>query len=257
MKWWLMSVALVVSAQAAIHTETVEYKDGDVTLKGYLAYDDALAGQRPGILIVHEWWGLNDYAKDRARQLAALGYVAFAVDMYGDGFVTTAAEEAGKRAGQFKDHRAAGRQRILAGLATLRQQARVDTRRIAAIGYCFGGTTVLELARSGADVAGVVSFHGGLATPMPAKDGDIKAKVLVCHGADDPFEPAEVLAAFHQEMRDAGADWQMIYYGAAVHSFTNPDAGKAGFPATAVAYHEKAATRSWADMLQFFAEIFK
>lgn len=254
MKWWLLTFVLAVSAQAAIHTETVEYKDGDVTLQGYLAYDDALTGKRPGILVVHEWWGLNEYAKSRARQLAALGYVAFAVDMYGDGFVTTAVEEAARRSGQFKDNRAAGRQRIRAGLATLRQHARVDPGRIAAIGYCFGGTTVLELARSGAEVAGVVSFHGNLATPLPAKAGEVRAKVLVCHGAADKFESAEEIAKFHDEMHAAGVDWRMIYYGGAVHSFTNPDAGKAGIPG--VAYDERADRRSWADMLQFFGELF-
>ena len=235
--------------------ETVEYKDGDVTLKGYLAYDDAKPGKRPGVLVIHEWWGLNEYAKSRAEQLAKLGYVAFAADMYGDGFVTTSAEEAGKHAGQFKEDRVAGRRRIRAGLAVLQQQKLVDAHRIAAIGYCFGGTSVLELARSGADVAGVVSFHGGLATPLPAKAGEVKAKVLVCHGADDAFESPAEIAAFQQEMREAGADWRMIYYGGALHSFTNPQSGKFGIPG--VAYNEKADRRSWADMQQFFAEIFR
>jgi len=255
MKVWLILLALTGVAHAAIRTETVEYKDGDVTLKGYLAYDDAGSAQRPGILVVHEWWGLNDYAKQRAQQLAALGYVAFAADMYGDGFTTTIVAEAAQNSGQFKDNRLAGRQRVRAALEILRQHPHVDGTRLAAIGYCFGGTTVLELARSGADLAGVVSFHGNVATPLPAKAGEIKAKVLVCHGAEDAFESPAEIVTFQKEMREAGADWQMIYYGGAVHGFTNPNAGKAGIPG--VAYDEKADRRSWQDMRQFFDEIFQ
>jgi dienelactone hydrolase len=207
------------------------------------------------VLVVHEWWGLNDYAKRRAEQLAQLGYVAFAADVYGDGFNTTSPDEAGKRSGVFRNDRAAGRQRLRAALDTLRQNKLVDPKRIAAIGYCFGGTCVLELARSGADIAGVVSFHGSLATQMPASPGAVRAKVLVCHGADDAFESPDDIAGFQKEMREAGTDWQMIYYGGAVHSFTNPDAGKSGI--AGVAYNERADKRSWEAMKSFFAEIFK
>jgi len=251
----LAVLALASHAHAKVQTNTVEYKHGDTTLKGFLAYDDAVKGKRPGVLVVHEWWGLNDYAKRRAEMLAQLGYIAFAADMYGDGFTTTSAEEAGKRSGEFRTNRALGRERVTAALDVLRKNDLCDPRRIAAIGYCFGGTVVLELARSGADIAGVVSFHAGLGTPMPAKPGVVKAKVLACHGADDTFESADEIAAFQKEMRDAGVDWQMMYYGGALHSFTNPDAGKAGI--AGVAYNERADKRSWEAMKQFFTEIFK
>lgn len=251
----LATLVLAGSAHAKLITETIDYKDGETTLKGVLIYDDSVTGQRPAVLVVHEWWGLNDYAKRRAEMLAQLGYVAFAADMYGDGFNTTSADEAGKRSGQFRADRAAGRKRVLAALDTLRRQPQVDPQKIAAIGYCFGGTVALELARCGADVAGVVSFHGGLGTPMPAKAGEVKAKVLVCHGADDAFVPADEVTGFQKEMREAGADWQMIYYSGAVHSFTNPDAGKANI--SGAAYNDRADRRSWEDMKQFFAEIFR
>jgi dienelactone hydrolase len=251
----LVAILMATSAQAAIRTEKVEYRHGDAVLEGYLAYDDALAGKRPGVLVVHEWWGLNDYAKRRAEELARLGYVAFAIDMYGKGKATTDIKEAGRLSGMFKENRPLGRARAAAGLEQLRRQPQVDPTRIAAIGYCFGGTVVLELARSGADIKGVASFHGSLATPNPADAKNIKAKVLVLHGADDPFEsPAEV-AAFQDEMRQAKVDWQMIFYGGAVHSFTNPDSGRAGIKG--VAYNEAADRRSWQAMRAFFDEIFR
>ncbi len=246
---------LCASAQAALHTETVRYKDGDVVLKGYLVCDDAVTGKRSGVLVVPEWWGLNDYAKHRAEQVAQLGYVAFAADMYGDGFTTTSPEEAGKHAGALKNNRPALRVRIRAALDELRKHPQVDPRRIAAIGYCFGGTTVLELARSGADIAGVVSFHGGLDSPTPVDGKNITCKVLVCHGADDPFSSPADIAAFQDELRKGGVDWQMIYYGGAVHSFTNPRAGND--PSKGVAYNARADRRSWAAMQQFLAEVFR
>lgn len=254
MKRLFVMFLLGVNAHAALHTETVEYKHGDVVLKGYLAYDDAATGKRPGVLVVHEWWGLNDYAKRRAEQLAQLGYVGFAVDMYGDGFATKSPEEAGKHAGALKDNRGLLRARIRTGLDELRRHAPVDPQRVAAIGYCFGGTTVLELARSGADVAGVVSFHGGLDSPTPADGKNIKCRLLVCHGADDPYVPPADIAAFQNELRHAGVDWQMIFYGGAVHSFSNPASGND--PGKGVAYNEGADRRSWAAMKQFLAEIF-
>lgn len=242
-------------ARAAIHTEAVEYKQGDTTLEGFLAYDDSIKGARPGVLIVHQWKGLTDYEKKRAEMLAQLGYVAFAVDIYGKDIRPKNSQEAGVQAGKYKGNRELLRARVNAGLDALRKQSQVDPKRIAAIGYCFGGTTALELARSGADVAGVVSFHGGLDSPKPEDGKNIKCKVLVCHGADDPFEKPEDLAAFENEMRSAGVDWRLIKYGGAVHSFTDWNAGSDN--SKGAAYNERADKRSWEDMKQFFAEIFK
>lgn len=256
MKHWLWAtVALAATtAQAQLHTETIEYKQGDTTMKGYLAYDGAQKGKRPGVLVVHEWWGLNDYPRMRADQLAKLGYIAFAADVYGDGVTTKDPQEAGKLAGKFRNDRALLRARANAALDTLKRQELCDPSHVAAIGYCFGGTTVLELARSGADLAGIVSFHGGLDTPTrDAKN--IKCKVLICHGADDPFASAADVAALQDEFRKAGIDWQMDIYGGAVHGFTNP--ANAGSTMQGVAYNERADKRSWEAMKTFFAEIFR
>lgn len=242
------------SAAAAVQTATVEYRQGDTVLEGFLAYDDAVEGRRPGVLIVHQWMGLTDYERSRAEQLAALGYVAFAADVYGRGVRPADTGEAGKLSSTYKQDRALLRARVAAGLQALRANELVDPERVAAIGYCFGGTAVLELARSGADVAGVVSFHGGLDSPNPADGRNIKAKVLVLHGADDPFESAEDIAAFQQELRAAGVDWQMVYYSGAVHAFTQPQAGDD--PSRGAAYDQRADRRSWQAMRTFFAEIF-
>jgi dienelactone hydrolase len=249
-------VALASTSSAAIRIEAITYKHGDVRLIGYLAYDDSLKGRRPAVLLVHEWWGLNDYIKMRTVQVASLGYIAFAADIYGNGFATKDMNEAGALAGKFRGgDRKLLRERVNAGLQVLRDQGLTDKKRIAAIGYCFGGTTVLELARSGADIAGVVSFHGGLDTPNPDDAKNIKAKVLVLHGADDPNVPARQVNAFQDEMRKAKVDWQMVSFGGAVHSFTNPDSGSD--TSRGVAYNEKADKRSWEYMKLFFAEIFK
>jgi dienelactone hydrolase len=229
--------------------------DGDSLLNGYLVLDYSVRSKRPGVLIVHEWWGLNDFAKKRADELARMGYVAFAVDMYGKGIRTADPEEAGRLAGKYKGDRRLMRGRVRAGFDELRNHEQVDQRRVAAIGYCFGGTTVLELARSGADLAGIVSFHGGLQTPEPARAGSILANVLVLHGADDPMVPPEEVQRFQKEMREAGVDWQMIFYGNAVHSFTNPESGND--PANGIAYNETADRRSWEAMQSFFDEILK
>ena len=244
-----------MTLRAAIHIETVEYKQGDTTLEGFVAYDDAIQGKRPGVLVVHQWMGLTDYEKHRAEMLAQLGYVAFCADIYGKGVRPQNTAEAGAQAGKYKGDRQLLRARVNAGLDALRRQPQVDPNRIAAIGYCFGGTTVLELARSGADVAGVVSFHGGLDARDPADGKNIKCKVLVCHGADDPFSSPQDIAAFENEMRKGGVDWQFIQYGGAVHSFTQPMAGNDN--SKGAAYNEKADKRSWEAMKQFFAEIFK
>ncbi len=249
-----LAVVCAFSASAKIVTQTVEYKDGDATLEGYLAYDDALAGSRPGVLVVHQWMGLTDYEQHRAVMLAQLGYVAFCADIYGKGIRPQSIKDAGAEATKYKTDRALLRQRVNAGLAALKKNSRVDTSRVAAIGYCFGGTTVLELARSGAVLNGVVSFHGGLDSPTPADGQNIKCKVLVCHGADDPFVPAKDLAAFEEELRSAKIDWQLIKYGGAVHSFTQPMAND---NPPGAKYNERADRRSWQDMKSFFTEVLK
>ena len=250
----LLSGLAPALTQAAIETKTVEYRQGDTRLVGYLAYPKDAKGSLPGVLVVHEWMGLNDYAKRRAEQLAELGYVAFAADIYGDGKVAADVKEAGAWSSLYKKDRALLRARTAAGLATLKAQPGVAQEKIAAIGYCFGGTAVLELARSGADMAGVVSFHGGLDTPTPQDAKNIRAKVLALHGADDPYVPADQVAAFEQEMRAAGVDWQLITYGGAVHGFTNPAHGNDN--SKGAAYNAAADVRSWAAMRQFFAELF-
>ena len=250
----LLSGLAPALAQAAIETKAVEYRQGDTRLVGYLATPKDAKGPLSGVLIVHEWLGLNDYAKRRADQLAELGYVAFAADIYGDGKIAADAQEAGALSGLYKKDRSLLRARVAAGLATLKAQPGVVQDQVAAIGYCFGGMAVLELARSGADLAGVVSFHGVLDTPMPQDAKNIRAKVLALHGADDPYVPAEQVAAFEQEMRAAGVDWQLIAYGGAVHGFTNPAHG--GDNSKGAAYNATADARSWAAMRQFFAELF-
>jgi len=238
---------------AAIRTGTVEYKDGDTVLEGFLAYDDSLAGKRPAVLVVHEWWGINDYIKKRTVDLARLGFVAFAADIYGKGIRPKTRDDAGKEAGIYRADRTLLRRRAAAGIEALRSNSRVDKNRIGAIGYCFGGGTVLELARSGADVAGVVSFHGNLDTPNPGDARNIKGKVLVLHGANDNFVNPQV-AAFQDEMRNANVDWQMNIYSGAVHGFTNPDNGDD--PSKGLAYNAAADRRSWEAMEIFFNELF-
>jgi len=251
----LLTLSAALSAQAQIHTETIEYKQGDAVLEGYLAYDSSIKGQRPGVLIAHQWKGLTDYEKKRAEMLARLGYNAFALDIYGKGVRPQSPQKAGILAGRYKSARDLLRARARAGLAVLQSHEWTDPKRIAAIGYCFGGTTVIELARSGADIAGVVSFHGGLDSPHPEDGRNIRCKVLALQGADDPFVPAKDLAAFEDEMRQAKVDWQLVKYGGAVHSFTEKEAGDN--PQAGAAYNEKADRRSWEAMKQFFAEIFK
>jgi dienelactone hydrolase len=234
----------------------ITYEQGGATLEGFHVYDDAISGKRPAVLIVHQWTGLTDYEKSRARQLAELGFNVFAADIYGKG-IRPKPPEAGKEAGKYKGDRTLFRARLAAALDQLKADGHTDKTKIAAIGYCFGGTGVLELARAGTDIAGVVSFHGGLAAAdgMTAQAGKVPAKVLVLHGADDPFEPAAEIAGFQKEMTDAKADWQMVYYSGAVHSFTQKEAGDDN--SKGAAYNEAADRRSWAAMKSFFAELFK
>jgi dienelactone hydrolase len=250
-----LAVALLSHrADAKVRSKLVEYKDGDVVLEGYLAYDDAAKGKRPGVLVAHAWMGLDDNAKKRADMLAGLGYVAFAADIYGKGVRPKSRDEAGKLAGQYKGDRKLLRARVTAALAELVKQPNVDVARIAAIGYCFGGTTALELARSGAAITGVVSFHGGLDTPTPDDAKNIKGKVLVLTGAADPSVKPDAIVAFGKEMTDAGVDWQVVAYGGAVHCFTHADAGND--PSKGCAYDAKADKRSWQAMRDFFDELF-
>ena len=251
----LITLACAFASSAAIQTKTIEYKQGDTTLEGVFVWDDAVKGKRPGVLIVHQWTGITDYEKKRAESLAQLGYVAFCADIYGKGIRPNNTQEAGTMAGKYKADRALLRARVAAGLEALKQSEFVNGEKIAAIGYCFGGTTVIELARNGSYVAGVVSFHGGLDSPAPADGKNIKCKVLACHGADDPFVSAKDLAAFQSEMRDNKVDWQLISYGGAVHSFTQPMAGNDN--SKGAAYNEPADRRSWEAMKQFLGELFR
>jgi dienelactone hydrolase len=254
LRFFLLLLLVQIPLMAKVKTETVEYKDGDIILKGFLAYNTNSHTKLPAVLIVHEWWGLNDYPKMRAEQLAELGYVAFAVDMYGDGKVASSPDEAGKLAGGIRGDIPKLRTRITAALEWLKKNKHVDPHKIAAIGYCFGGSVALELARSGADIKGVVVFHGGLSTPNASETKDVKAKILVCTGGDDKFVPQTDIIAFQKEMNDAKVDWQMNVYSGAVHAFTNPKSGSN--PAIGVAYNEKADKRSFEAMKQFFHEIF-
>jgi dienelactone hydrolase len=256
----LLGLALIAgcaSAGAASHelvTKTVEYRHGDVVLEGYLAYE-AGSERRPGVLICHEWKGHGPYVRMRAEQVARLGYVAFALDIYGKGVTAKDHVEAAKMAGMYKSDRALMRGRAKAGYDVLAGHAACDGSRIAVMGYCFGGTCSLELGRSGARVAGIASFHGDLSTPMPEDARNIKGRVIAFHGADDPFVKIEAVLAFQEEMRKAGVDWQFVSFGGAVHSFTVKEAGDD--PSTGAAYNEKADRRSW-DMLKgFLAGCFK
>lgn len=251
----LFTFLFAFGAEAKIRTDTVEYRDGDTILEGFLAYDDAAKGKRPGVAVVHEWWGLNDFIKGKTQELANLGYVAFAIDMYGKGVRAKTAEEAGKLAGIYRADRKLMRRRAYAGLDVLKKYPLTDPSKVAAIGYCFGGGTVLEMARGGADLKGVVSFHGNLDNPNPGDAKNIRASVLVLHGADDPFVKPEQVNAFWDEMKKTSADWQVNIYSGAVHSFTNPASGND--PSKGVAYNEKVARRAWNAMRLFFDEIFK
>lgn len=239
----------------AIVEKTVEYKDGGTVLEGFVAYDDAATGKRPLILIGHDWMGVGDYVKERSRQLARLGYVAFAADIYGKGVRPQNADEAGKQATQYKSgDRKLMRARAVAALNEAKKLPNVDKSKVAAMGYCFGGTVALELARTGADLKGVISFHGGLSTPNPSDAKKMKAKVLALHGADDPFVPAAEVAGFEYEMRNAKVDWQLIAYGGAVHSFTQKASGNDN--KKGAAYNKSADQRSWIAMENFLKEIF-
>ncbi|WP_298734344.1 dienelactone hydrolase family protein [uncultured Chitinophaga sp.] len=242
--------------EVKLKEEAVTYKDDTSTLIGYVVYNEASDAKRPGVLVVPEWWGLNDYTKSRARQLAELGYVALAVDMYGNGLQAPTPDEAGKAAGAFYNNPGLIKSRMAAALAELKSFSQTDTGRVAAIGYCFGGAMVLNAAKMGLPFNGVVSFHGSLAGVNPDKDL-LKAKILVCHGGDDKFVSAQEEAQFKKGLDSIGADYTFKTYPGATHAFTNPAATETGkkfnMPIT---YNAAADSASWQDMRTFFARIF-
>jgi dienelactone hydrolase len=254
---YLIGLVLVLSplASAEIRMEKIEYRDGPYFLEGFLAYDDATQNLRPGVLVLPEWWGLTDYPKHRAVQLAGMGYVAFAADIYGQGKTTDDPQQAGQWATPFMVDRKLMRQRAGVALTTLLNQKFVDKTRVAAIGYCFGGTGVLELARDGAPLAGVVCFHGNLSRTKDEGPDNIKAKILICHGADDPMATLASVPVLIQELKEAKADFQVNIYSGAVHAFTNPEADSHHM--AGVAYNAQADQRSWMALSDFFAEIFR
>jgi len=250
-------VLFSVTLQAEVVTKEVDYSDGETRMKGYLAYDNSISGERPGVIVVHEWWGHNDYAKRRARMLAELGYSAIALDMYGDGKNASHPKDAGMFSGEVKKNMAVAEKRFLAAYNLLQKQKHVAKDKIAAIGYCFGGGIVLEMARRGIDLDGVVSFHGSLGTKSPAKKGKVKAKVLVLNGEADPFVKASAITMFKAEMDAAKVDYRFINYANAKHAFTNPDADKfASKFKIPLAYNKSADEKSWAEMKKFFSNIF-
>lgn len=253
----LALLCLAGTVQAQIQTREIPYTAADGTrLVGYHAWDDAISGPRPGVIVVHEWWGLNDYAKRRARDLATLGYSALAVDMYGDGRNTQHPDDAKAFMNAALADPAIPKARFQAGLDLLKAQPQTDPARLAAIGYCFGGKVVLDMARQGLPLAAVVSFHGALVTATPATPGSVKAKVLVEHGAADSFITPEQIAAFKAEMDQAGADYRFVELPGAKHGFSNPDADAHKGHGLDLGYQKEADERSWADMQALFKEVF-
>lgn len=247
-------LTLAVSASAAVKTEVVEYEFEGTKMKGVLAYDDAKTGKRPGIMVVHEWWGLNDDAKSRAKMLAELGYVAFAADMYGNAQMTEHPADAGKMAGDVRKNIKTWLGRANAGLDVLKKNDKVDASKLAVIGYCFGGSTALQVAFSGGDVKAVVSFHGALPVPTAEQAKSVKARILVCHGADDAFIPAATIEKFRKALDDAGTKYQFESYPGAVHSFTVKGVEKKGVDG--LKYQEAADQKSWEQMKALFADVF-
>jgi dienelactone hydrolase len=241
------------SAAGAVKTREIQYSQDGTTLKGMVAWDDAKQGKRPGILVVHEWWGMNEHARNSARKLAEAGYVGFALDMYGEGKTTTHQHDAEAMVNEAMKDPAVIAARFNAALAQLKQDPHVDPQKIAAIGYCFGGAVVLNMARAGVDVPAVVSFHGLLSTQKPAEKGKVKAQILALTGSDDPFVPADQVEGFKKEMDAAGVKYNLIVYPGAKHAFTNPNAAQYGMPQ--LAYNADADKKSWAEMLKFFKQV--
>lgn len=240
-----------------VQSEEITYTAGETTLKGFLAYDNSTTDKRPAVLVVHEWWGHNDYTRQRALQLAKMGYTALAVDMYGDGKQAAHPEDAMKFATEVFQNLSNGEARFHAAMELLQQHHTVDPEKVAAIGYCFGGGIVLHMARTGADLDAVVSFHGSLDSFHKVESGDIKAQILVCNGAADPFVTAEQIAKFKQEMDDAEAKYQFVDYEGAVHGFTNPGADENGQKFNLpLAYNAQADSSSWSQMTALFNQVF-
>ncbi|MDH2915901.1 MAG: dienelactone hydrolase family protein [Gallionella sp.] len=262
MKKLFLSLAIfcltTATAFAAVQGKEVTYSADGTTLKGWIAYDDAVKGKRPAVLVVHEWWGHNAYARKRANMLAELGYVALAVDMYGDGKQALHPDDAGKFAGEVSRNKPLAKARFEAAMKVLRKQRNVDAHKLAAIGYCFGGSTVLNMARAGEKLKGVASFHGGLATDAPAQAGKVKAQVRVFTGADDKMIPAAQVEGFKQEMEKAGVNYKVVAYPGAMHSFSNPDADELGKKFNMpIAYNAEADKDSWMQLQSFLAEVLK
>ena len=253
----VFGAAVSASAQAAVVLKEVTYKDGGTALKGYIAYDDAMKDKRPGMIVVHEWWGITQHVKDYAKDLASKGYTALAVDMYGNGKTADEPKAAGELMNGVLGAPDVMKSRFEAGRRFLESQPSVDPKRVGAIGFCFGGGVVLNMARMGENLPGVASFHGSLGTKNPAKPGMVKSRLLVLNGADDPFVKPEAVAAFKKEMDAAKVDYRFIDYPGAVHAFTNPEATEKGkkfdLP---LAYNADADKKSKAEMLKFFSEIF-
>jgi dienelactone hydrolase len=253
----LVMAAMLVSQAprgADVKTRELEYRQGSTVLQGFIAWDDAAKGKRPGVLVVHEWWGHNQHARNQARRLAEAGYVGLALDLYGKGKVATHPQDAQALVSEVTKDPALVATRFNAALEQLKRDPHVDPTRIAAIGYCFGGAVVLNMARAGGDLAAVASFHGMLATTTPAQAGKVKAQVLVLAGGADPFVPPEQVEAFKKEMEAAGARAEVVVYSGAKHGFTNPEAGSYGMDA--LAYNAEADRESWAAMLKLFREVF-
>lgn len=251
----VLLLAGAAEARAAVKHQTVTYEHNGVKMKGYLAWDDALQGKRPGVLVVHEWWGLNDYARKRAEQLAALGYVAFAADMFGEGKTTDHPKEAAALAGSVRKDEKIWLGRARAALKVLKDDPKVDGSKLAAIGYCFGGSTALQLANHGTDIAAAVSFHGALPTPDKDQLKKVRAKILILHGADDSFIPDEAIKKVRAAYDEAKVSYKFIAYPGAVHSFTVPEADKRGLKG--IAYNAEADRQSWAEMQALFKQVFK
>lgn len=244
-------------ALAEMQTETIDYKIGDTTFTGYLAWDNEVEGKRPGVLVVHEWWGHNEFARDQAERLAAAGYTAFALDMYGSGKLADHPDTAQKFMQEATRDIEQVKARFLKAKEILQNHQSVDSARIAAQGYCFGGAVVLNMARLGVDLDGVVSYHGALGSPLTAKPGEVKARVQVYTGGADKMVPSDQVAGLVKEMQDAGVDLTLVSFPGVLHSFTNPGADKVaeefGMP---IGYDEEAANRSWEGTMRFYEQIF-
>jgi len=260
MRLALIALALlgVATSQGGVVGRQIEYIADGITLKGYIAYNDTVKELRPGVLVVHEWWGNNEYSRMRATMLAELGYVAFAIDMYGNGQVVDNPADAGKLAGQTLKNMEGMKARFNGALDVLKKASGVDPSRIGAIGYCFGGGIVLNIASSGSDLKGVVGFHPGLASVLPAEKGKVKAKILVCNGAADKFNSEETIMKFKAGLDSANAEYRFINYPDALHAFTNPASTEMGKKfSMPIAYNESADKKSWIAMKEFFEMIFK